>query len=183
MVLKISGCVLLALVSGAALGADSQMEAAHRCTEIKDSLKRLVCFDQAFAQAEAPAPAPAPPRIVAAPPPPPAPAPAPAVAPRPAAPEVAAAPALGDELVKKPDPRKDEPRSAEARVTKLQPLQVDVFRITLDNGQVWDQREYDSLFHVEVGNTVRIVKGALGSYRMARIKPARSGWVDVRRVE
>ncbi len=182
MVLKMAGCVLAVLVSSSALAADSQLEAAHRCTQIKDSLKRLVCFDQAFASAETPAPAPAPPPVAAAPTPPPA--PVPAAAPVPAPPVVAAAPALGDEQVQKPDKQQaEEPRSADARVTALHDLPGQRYRITLANGQVWDQKEYSSLFQVSEGDTVRIVKGALGSYRMARISGGRSGWVDVHRVQ
>jgi hypothetical protein len=38
---------------------------------------------------------------------------------------------------------------------------------TLDNGQVWRQVEPDSSFTVPPGSTVRITRGALGSYFMS----------------
>lgn len=144
------------------MAADPQLEAGRRCTQIKDSLERLVCFDRAFASAETPASAPAP---TAAPP------------------AVSAAPALGDEQLERPaESRPKVPLNAEARVAQLQDLPGRVYRITLDNDQVWDQNEFSSLFQVKVGDTVRIVKGVLGSYRMARTSHGTSGWVDVHRV-
>ena len=41
----------------------------------------------------------------------------------------------------------------------------EVFR--LENGQVWQQVEPDSKFEVHPGDTVRITKGALGSFFMS----------------
>jgi hypothetical protein len=105
----------------------------------------------------------------------------------PAPPAVAAAPAsLGEEQVK----RTKQDREAEtgaanltAQVTALRETRKDVFRISLDNGQVWQQMDLDSLFRVEVGDTVRIERGAMGGYRMARSSGSRSGWTRVTRLK
>jgi hypothetical protein len=38
--------------------------------------------------------------------------------------------------------------------------------VTLDNGQVWAQKNADRYFPLEVGDTVEILAGALGSFRL-----------------
>ena len=55
--------------------------------------------------------------------------------------------------------------------------------MSLDNGQTWRQEEVSARFVVHEGDTVRIKKGALGSYRMVRISHGTSGWVEVRRIQ
>ena len=45
------------------------------------------------------------------------------------------------------------------------------------------QMDMDSLFQVDVGDTIQIEKGRLGGYRMARTSNGRSGWVRVTRVK
>jgi hypothetical protein len=147
---------------------------------MKDSLERLVCFDRAFAapaQSAAPAPAAAPVAPVTATPP------VPAVAATPAASE-----AFGDEQVKRPVKElkvKAGPENLQATVASLKEMRKGLFRITLDNEQVWEQGETTSLFRVDVGDTVRIERGALGSYRMARVADngRAGGWVQVNRLK
>jgi hypothetical protein len=43
--------------------------------------------------------------------------------------------------------------------------------------------DMSTLFQVAVGDTVRIEKGAMGGFRMARTTNGRSGWVRVSRVQ
>jgi hypothetical protein len=182
---------LLLLASPAMLlAADAQSEAGRQCAQIRDSLQRLVCYDRVFQAGDAaPATATAP-RTAA----PAAPATAPATA-RPAPPAVAvasaaapAAPALGDESVRRTVKEKEaakvaEPTSLEAKVTALRETRPEIFRVTLDNGQVWQQMDMSSLFHLETGDTIRIERGAMGGYRMARTSKGRSGWVRVTRLQ
>lgn len=163
---------VLALLPALVTAADGQIEAARRCAQQTDSLQRLVCYDRIF-QAEEPAPArPAVAPVAAAS------APAAVVAP------VAAAPALGDESLKKKKPdRKAEaaPKGLEAEVVAVRESRPQIFRMTLDNGQIWQQMESSTLFHVRNGDRVRIEKGTMGSYRMSLAKG--SGWVRVTRIE
>ncbi len=51
-----------------------------------------------------------------------------------------------------------------------------MFRITLDNGQVWQTQEGRSVFLVKVGDTVRIDKRSMGSYQLARVTDGKAGY-------
>jgi hypothetical protein len=186
--LRVAAGLALTLLPAIVLAADPQLEAARQCTQLKDSLQRLVCYDKALADGSPPA-AVSPPAAAQAPRPPraapqsPAPSAAAAVV---AAPVVAtAAPALGDESVKRS--RKDgavaaEPSNLEAKVTAARETRKDTYRVSLDNGQIWQQMDMSTLFHVAVGDTVRIEKGAMGGFRMA-LTGGHSGWVRVSRLQ
>jgi hypothetical protein len=167
---------LLLLHAGVASAADSTLEVARRCTQVADSLQRLVCFDRAFAApAAAPGPTAAPVAAV----------PVAAAPPPVAAPVAPPAPALGDESVRRKNQERADaaPTTLTATVSAMKELRPDVFRLTLDNGQVWDQTESESLFSVKVGDSVRIDRGKMGGYQMARVGNGRSGWVRVTRVK
>jgi hypothetical protein len=162
---------VLVLFCGGASAADATLEAARRCVQLTDSLQRLVCFDRAFAAAPAQ-------EQVATP-----------VAPMAAAPAIApvavVAPSLGDENLKRArDPAAQaEPKSLTAKVAALRETRKDVFRITLDNGQVWQQMDLESMFYLKVGDLVQVDKGLMGGYRMAKTGNSRSGWARVTRIK
>jgi hypothetical protein len=177
---------LVASVPGFA--ADAQVEGGRQCAQLKDSLQRLVCYDRIFQAGDASVPAPSAAPRTAAPPPAPVPAPAPRIVA--AAPAVAAAPvaapALGDESVQRKEKEKNkpaEPTSLEATITALKETRPQVVRLTLDNGQVWQQMDMSTVFQVSVGDSIRIEKGAMGGYRAARTSGSRSSWVRVTRVQ
>lgn len=191
--------IVLAAMPALMFAADPQLDAARQCTQLKDSLQRLVCYDKALMEAApASSTAPAPVAVTVAPAPTPgvrvAPPPAPAAAPAVSAPAAvsaapttpATAPALGDESLKRSQKQRKEsegPTSLEAKVTAAREVRQATYRVTLDNGQVWQQMDMSTLFQVGVGDVVRIEKGALGGFRMARVSNGRSGWVRVNRVE
>jgi len=174
------------VVSASGFGADAQVEGGRQCAQIKDSLQRLVCYDRIFQAGDSATPAPSAASRAAAPAPVPAPraaVAAPAVA---AAPVATPTPALGDESVQRREKEKSrpaEPASLEATITALKETRPQVVRLTLDNGQVWQQMDMSSMFQVNVGDTVRIEKGTMGGYRLARTSRGRSGWVRVTRVQ
>jgi len=184
---------VLLLGSGAAMAADDTLEQARRCASQTDSLQRLVCYDRLFgAGAQAPValpPVAAPPAARASTPSPAAATPPAAVQPSPApATATAVAPAQdfgADQLRRTPsETAKDEtPRTLTATVSALRETRTSVFRVTLDNGQVWQQMDMDSLFHLQSGDVVEISRGKLGGYRMARQSRGGSGWVRVSRVK
>jgi hypothetical protein len=161
------------LASTVGFAADAQVESGRQCAQIKDSLQRLMCYDRIFQSAEAPAAAQVgASRVI------PVPAPVLAVAP-------VVKPALGDESMqrKSKEAKAAEPASLEAKVTALKETRPDVVRMTLDNGQVWQQMDMSSVFHVAVGDSVQIERSAMGSFRLSRANRGRSVWVRVTRLE
>jgi len=147
---------LLVLAAGPTLAADSSLEAARRCAQMTDSLQRLVCYDRIFAAPAAPArPAPA----VAAPP-------AVAAAPAAATPPVET---FGSEQLKRTveeRKRDDGPAKQTGKVAAVREARPGIWRMTLENEQVWQQAESDRHFIIEVGDEVVIERGLLGSYHL-----------------
>jgi Lon protease-like protein len=66
-----------------------------------------------------------------------------------------------------------------ARITALQTTGSGMAVITLDNGQQWRQQESVAYFPLAIGDTVRVEKGALGSFRLTRVE---EGWKTFMRV-
>jgi hypothetical protein len=164
--------LLLITATSTALAADTAAE-VRQCTQLKDSLERLVCYDRIFMApatvemaprqvAPAPAPAAAPPVVIAPPPPPPVvstpapqPAPAPATVPAPAP----TRPAV-----------QETPNVIEAKIAGLKELRRELYVFTLDNGQVWQQGEAQGVLDVRIGDALVIRKGAFGSYLLELTK-------------
>jgi nucleoid-associated protein YgaU len=164
--------VVMASLAGAALAASPTSDDLRRCAAIADSNARLACFDQLSASAppatskKAPAAAP----VAAAPA---------AAAAAPAAPVAApAAASLGAEALPKTHDRavNAAPTSLTAQVTGVLETQGNMFRITLDNGQVWQTQEGRSMFTVRVGDTVRIDRRSLGSYLISKMQNGKEGY-------
>lgn len=162
---------LLVLAAGPSVAADGSLEAARRCAQVTDSLQRLVCYDRIFAAPAASAPAaavqPLPAPAAPARPAPPVVAP-PAVAAAPAAAAPAAA-TFGDEQLKRTvEERKREegPAKQAGKVAALREARPGIWRITLENEQLWQQTESDRHFFIDVGDEVVIERGMLGSYHL-----------------
>jgi hypothetical protein len=164
----------LVLLPTLAVAADGQLDAARQCAQLKDSLQRLVCYDRVFQAGDA-ALAPAAGSALPA-------SPAVATPPGPAAAATLGEKSLARSSRKPDDTGPAEPTSLEAKVTRLKETRQNVYRIWLDDGQVWEQMEMASLFQVTEGDTVRIEKGKMGGYQMARVSNGRSGWVRVVRI-
>ena len=178
----IFGAILLA-VSVGVTAAELSPEAVKRCAAVTDSLARLVCYDQLASGTPSPAAAPAP---VKAAPPAPAPTPAvPAAAATVAAPVATSkAPALGDESMKtSAEEEAARPRSLTATITALELVRSSNYYMTLDNGQKWLQEEIHSGFHLQVGDTVQILRGRMGGYQLAYVKDGKpvGAWIRVTR--
>lgn len=129
-------------------------DSLRACSRLQDSLQRLVCYDREIAA-------------------------------QPAATSPVARPTLGEELV----PAKARPAGGQvetsltAVVAGLRELPQGTYAITLDNGQLWRQTEKARYFPLNVGETVRIDRGILGSYQLTRIVEGSSRFVRVTRVK
>jgi hypothetical protein len=177
--------VAVLAVTGVAVAAESPADGLRRCAAVTDSLARLVCFDQLSAAAPAAAVAPAAPVSTA---PTGSAAPAAAVGLAAGTAAVATQAELGDDNLKGSQ-RKDaatKPTSLTAQVSELLETRTDTYRISLDNGQVWQQEEVQSAaFTIKVGDTVRIEKGKMGGYSLAVVRngEASGRWIRVTRKE
>jgi capsular polysaccharide biosynthesis protein len=201
--IQITAALVAGLMSmGSTLAAESVADAARRCAQILGERERLACFDRAFtagpetaALAESRAAAPAAPAAVIAPAAPvraAAPAAASVAAPVAAASvataaTVVAAPALGDDQIRKYDKQakeaSDEPKNMTAKVTALKEIREDTWRMNLDNGQVWQQMDMSSTFNPSVGDTVQVQKKMMGGYSLALGGEKKSQWIRVTRLE
>jgi hypothetical protein len=137
-----------------------------RCTAIESDAERLACYDKLFArpQAKMQKGQPTPSQSTAAP----------SAATGAGAAEAAAAQAKGgaDDFGldgRKPGEQPTEPKGPDeiqARVSKIATQPRGEAVLTLDNGQVWQQQEYDWHLAFKVGDEVTIKRGVLKSYRL-----------------
>ena len=113
------------------------------CTREQDDARRLACFDRAAAPKAA------------------------------AAPDVSATETFGvhgSELARSREDGKPEPEGPPqrigAKVTAIEKRARGELVVTLDNGQVWAQKETGAYFPLKVGDPVSILAGTLGSFRL-----------------
>lgn len=123
------------------------------CTHEQDDTRRLACFDRAAAPS--------------------------AAATKAAAPKVEASQTFGvhgSELARSRETNADRPDAAPKRisatVTAIEKRSRGELVVTLDNGQVWAQKDVGAYFPLKVGEPVAIVAGTLGSFRLIAGKRA-----------
>jgi hypothetical protein len=140
---SIVAIALLAAFACPALAADDDLAARiAACTRERDDAQRLACFDRA-AVPNAPAP------------------------------KVDTHQAFGvegSELARgrgDSEPKLDTaPKKITATVTAIDKRPRGELVFTLDNGQVWAQKEVGAYFPVKVGDPVSLLAGTLGSFRL-----------------
>jgi len=134
---------LLSMVGPVALAADDDLaQRIAACTREQDDAQRLACFDRA-------------------------------AVPRTAAPSVNSTETFGvhgSELARNRDDGKPAaegpPKRISAKVTAIEKRARGELVVTLDNGQVWAQKETGAFFPLKVGDPVAILAGTLGSFRL-----------------
>jgi hypothetical protein len=126
-----------------ALASDDLSQRIAACTREHDDARRLACFDRAAAPKAAPAA------------------------------KVDATQEFGvhgSELARNRDdgdPQQDSaPKRISARVTGNEKRARGELVVTLDNGQVWAQKEVGAFFPIKVGDAVSILAGSLGSHSL-----------------
>jgi hypothetical protein len=156
--------VCLAVVCSIASKFAFSNESAASCASIADNMERLACYDTFFRKGSAEQPTP----------------PAPAKAQTPAQSTNAAPPAteFGGEFRKQ---HTDGPKRLNAVVTGVTPLGRGLYRLSLDNGQVWDTTEADWALEFHASNSVTISRMMLGNYLISRAGEGRS--IPVKRVQ
>src|SRR4029434_3223772 len=142
---------------GSAAAAEVSSDIA-RCTAIESDAERLACYDKLFARPEA--------KMQKGQPTPDQSTAAPSAATGAGAADAAAAHGLaGGRRCEQPTEPKG-PDEIQARVSKIATQPRGEAVLTLDNGQVWQQQEYDWHLAFKVGDEVTIKRGVLKSYRL-----------------
>jgi len=167
---------------GCAVAAESLPPSLRTCMSETDASRRLACFDREsarLANESAPAARQATPLPAARPPAPAAAAPAAAAgaaatttaASAPSAPAQSAEDKFGyrgniarAEIDKKEEEERSAAEQVTATVTELSSLPHGELVLTLDNGQVWQQKPGDRAMRVKVGDEVTIKRGSLNSF-------------------
>ena len=134
----VSVALLAAAVARPAFAADDDLaQRIAACKREQDDARRLACFDHA------------------------------------AAPKVDATQTFGvhgSELARNRDDDKPQadsaPKRISATVTAIEKRARGELVVTLDNGQVWAQKEIGAYFPLKVGDPVAILAGTLGSFRL-----------------
>lgn len=142
-------------------------QTAAACASISDNGQRLSCYDNLFRKRPAEQPG----GNVITPPPASTQPPSP-----PSGAEVRAG-EFGGEF-RQP---KNGPKSLKATVTSVAPLGQGLYRLTLDNGQVWKTTQADWTLAFESNDSVTISRMMLGNYVIARASQGHA--VGVKRVQ
>lgn len=165
----LGGLLLLSLPAHAATGAR-----LAACARIGDDTTRLACYDALAGRTLTAAPASASPA-------------APVAAGTAAVPTPAPAPrdpvaAFGDrgQLPAAQAARLQQPRRVNFHLSKVEPLPGGLFRLTMDNGQVWATRESDWALDFSVGDEVTIQRMVAGGFRISH--PGQGRNVSIARV-
>jgi hypothetical protein len=74
---------------------------------------------------------------------------------------------FGDDGRLHTDAKTDLPKSLTAQVRQVTPLANGLYRLTLDNGQVWTSTEADSALTFEVNDRVTISRMLWGRYEIS----------------
>jgi len=124
--------------------------AAGACTRIAANAARLACYDAAFGRAASGATTPdRPPASRAAPP--------------------DAVEKFGDygQLARDRKAKSDVPKKVSAEITQLTSLPNGLFRLSLDNQQIWQTTQADWALNFKVGDRVLITRLPLGGYQVS----------------
>jgi hypothetical protein len=147
---RLSAAIALALVlaNGDLHGQD--LKAAQACTLLGDDATRLSCYDAALGVAKAP------------------------TAQQSGVDKTDARAKFGDNGRLHPDPKADLPKSLTAQVQQVMSLPNGLYRITLDNGQVWRTTQADWALTFKADDTVTISRKVLGGYEISLARHAAS---------
>ncbi|MEJ1960292.1 MAG: hypothetical protein WDO56_01530 [Gammaproteobacteria bacterium] len=169
-------CVIVAL--GALAGSACFAQSTTDCSSVADDKSRLKCYDdqahlkKAAATAATAAPTASPSVAMPAQSAGPATAHAPAKQPAPASsPPASGSSELGLERVRQKDPdASKKPDQMVVRVKDVTTRARGEYRITMEDGQVWQETQHLDAEAPKVGESVTIKRAAFGSYFLSRDK-------------
>jgi len=150
---QLSAGIGWAFVLGLGCAHGQDLKAAQACTRLGDDASRLACYDAALGHNAA---------LGAAKPPTTGQA-----AQQSGVPKTEAAAKFGDDGRLHPHPKADLPKNLTAQVQQVTPLPTGLYRLTLDNGQVWSTTQADSSLAFKANDMVTISRLLLGGYEIS----------------
>jgi hypothetical protein len=159
---ELSAAIGLAFVFALACGAHGQdLKAAQACTRLGDDASRLACYDAAFGVAKGGA--------------------KPSTAQQPEVDKTDAQARFGDNGQIHPEAKAALPKNLTAQVQQVTSLPSGLYRLTLDNGQVWRTTQADWALAFKANDTVTISRMLLGGYDISLAGQNKS--VSARRIK
>jgi hypothetical protein len=146
---KVAPAFGLALVFALGCAHGQDLQAAQTCTRLGDDAARLSCYDNAMGRLRSASDA--------------------------AKPQSAATAAVGTETLAKygddgrlhTEAKPSLPKSLSAQVREVTLLPAGLYRLVLDNGQVWDTTQATLAFAFKANDAVTISRGLLGSHQIS----------------
>jgi len=156
------------LVAALGLGSDLTLaQSTTDCTTITADMARLKCYDEQAARQKRQAVPPSGTTAATPAPSKPVPPPPPVAKSSPSEFGLDADAVRKKQAAANPDAPKS-PEQLVARVTAVVTKPRGYYRITLDDGQVWEETQHTGGLAPEVGETVTLKRGLLGSYFLSR---------------
>jgi hypothetical protein len=177
MSMRIWSVSLFCVMAGRAASAwPEDLAAARTCVQLAGAAARLACYDAAFAAQPVPPanPAPSAPPASSASPAPSAPPPASSTSP---------AASFGDngQLQQQLKAKAKLPKELQFKVQTAVPIGRGLYRLTLENGQIWETRQADWALEFKSSDTVTISRMVFDTYQISLAGQGRS--VGVKRIK
>jgi hypothetical protein len=153
---QLSAAIGLALVLALRCAHGQDLKAAQACTRLNDDASRLACYDAALGHDAASGAAK-----------PPTPQQSGVVKSDAGAVKSDAQAKFGDDGRLHPHAKPDLPKNLTAQVQQVTPLPTGLYRLTLDNGQVWSTTQADSALIFKANDMVTISRLLLGGYEIS----------------
>ncbi|MGH9563408.1 MAG: hypothetical protein ACRD3S_18290 [Terracidiphilus sp.] len=131
----------LALVFAVGCAHGQDLQAAQACTRLGNDAARLSCYDAAMGRLK--------------------------LAPPTAAVDAEAEAKFGDDGRFHTEAKPSLPKTLSAQVREVTLLPAGLYRLALDNGQVWDTTQADSALAFKANDAVTISRGLLGSHEIS----------------
>jgi hypothetical protein len=170
-----SASLFCVMACHAASAWPEDLAAARACVQLTGTAARLACYDAAFAAQPGPPANPAPSAASASP----------AATAPPAASASTASPAasFGDngQLQQQLKAKAKLPKELQFKVQTAVPIGQGLYRLTLENGQIWETRQADWALEFKSSDTVTISRMVFDTYQISLAGQGRS--VGVKRIK
>jgi hypothetical protein len=140
---ELSSAIGLSFVLALGCARAQDLKAAQACTRLADDVSRLSCYDAAFGVSKSP------------------------TAEQSGVGKSEPDARFGDSGRLHPDSRAELPKNMTVRVQQVTPLAYGLYRLTLENGQVWRTTQGDSSLEFKANDMVTISRRVMGGYEVA----------------